>query len=287
MKAIDEEGASNKRKRLYQPQVCKHDMFSKASIVEEQGEYPKDIEPGTCFRKVFFQGSQNLNMYKKPSETTCSAIRSWQNDYMQRLGLGNLKSNGKVLWVARKHSREIINRNEVIKELQSQGVPIEEIRLEDLSLEDQIRSIAEADIVVGPHGAGLGKVAFMRPGSVLIEIMPFGIGSEAPDLWVFPDGTTFRKGENFTNFGKCLGVDYTIVDTPINQMEDREKPEHYEDPHKHWGKPVDLYEGIHNGAFKNQVVANQTYVGDAKTKFKVKKMDIVHLIKSKYKALSK
>ena len=47
----------------------------------------------------------------------------------------------------------------------------EPVRLEALSLREQARLFAEADIIVAPHGAGLSNIGFARPGTLVIELM--------------------------------------------------------------------------------------------------------------------
>lgn len=61
---------------------------------------------------------------------------------------------------------------------------VDEAKVEDLLLEngfeiyrphehvDQPRDFDEAEIVAGPHGAGLANLAFCRPGTRVVEIMP-------------------------------------------------------------------------------------------------------------------
>jgi len=41
-----------------------------------------------------------------------------------------------------------------------------------LSMEDQLRLITQADVVVGMHGAGLAHVLMMQRNAVLIELVP-------------------------------------------------------------------------------------------------------------------
>jgi tetratricopeptide (TPR) repeat protein len=46
------------------------------------------------------------------------------------------------------------------------------VRMENLSFEAQVRLAHEADVIIGPHGAGLTNIAFARPGSWLVELLP-------------------------------------------------------------------------------------------------------------------
>jgi capsular polysaccharide biosynthesis protein len=46
--------------------------------------------------------------------------------------------------------------------------------MEVYSLSKQARLIRESEIIVAPHGAGLGNLIFARPGTQVIEIVPRG-----------------------------------------------------------------------------------------------------------------
>jgi capsular polysaccharide biosynthesis protein len=71
------------------------------------------------------------------------------------------------LYVARSQ-RGVLNDAEVWAELSARGFE----RLEPGSWEENVKTFAEADIVVGPHGAGLSNVIFSPPGATLIELVP-------------------------------------------------------------------------------------------------------------------
>jgi capsular polysaccharide biosynthesis protein len=53
------------------------------------------------------------------------------------------------------------------------------VSLEDLSFAEQVKLFSDADTVVGPHGAGLAGVSFMKPNSRLIEIHGHDYGTPA------------------------------------------------------------------------------------------------------------
>lgn len=71
------------------------------------------------------------------------------------------------LYVARSF-RGLTNDAELWAELQARGF----IRLEPATWEENVRTFASADLIVGPHGAGLSNVIFAPPGGQLIEILP-------------------------------------------------------------------------------------------------------------------
>jgi hypothetical protein len=73
--------------------------------------------------------------------------------------------------------RKISNEKEVVAALQAlPGMQVDIVRLEQLSMQEQLRKIHEADVVVGVHGAGLSHVLFMHDGAKVVEILPNGFG---------------------------------------------------------------------------------------------------------------
>ena len=70
------------------------------------------------------------------------------------------------------YSRRLINENEIVEILQREGV--EPVRLEALSLQAQASLLQNTELIVGPHGAGLTNMAFSKPGTRVVEIMPSG-----------------------------------------------------------------------------------------------------------------
>jgi hypothetical protein len=66
-------------------------------------------------------------------------------------------------------NRLLTNEAEVIQALEKLG--FEALRLESMSLRDQIAAFAEASIVVAPHGAGLANILFSFPGVAIVELL--------------------------------------------------------------------------------------------------------------------
>nr|WP_283949759.1 glycosyltransferase family 61 protein [Limobrevibacterium gyesilva] len=65
-------------------------------------------------------------------------------------------------------NRPLVNEDELVTGLAGLGfVPV---RLERLSLAEQIALFANAEIVVAPHGAGLANIVFAQPGSRVVEL---------------------------------------------------------------------------------------------------------------------
>ncbi|RYZ63453.1 MAG: glycosyltransferase family 61 protein, partial [Proteobacteria bacterium] len=65
--------------------------------------------------------------------------------------------------------RQLLNEEEVMASLKPFG--FESIVLTGMSLTEQIQVFRGAELVVGPHGAGLANVVFMQPGASVVEII--------------------------------------------------------------------------------------------------------------------
>lgn len=64
--------------------------------------------------------------------------------------------------------RRIHNEEQILPVLRDQGFTV--LSAEDLPLEDQVRRIGAASILVGNHGAGLTHMLWMRPGTCVVEL---------------------------------------------------------------------------------------------------------------------
>ena len=75
------------------------------------------------------------------------------------------------LYVSRGHAkrtRRVENESELLAVLEPLGFEV--IDPGALSSADQVRAFAEAEYIVGPHGAGLTNLAFASPGAAVLEL---------------------------------------------------------------------------------------------------------------------
>jgi hypothetical protein len=89
---------------------------------------------------------------------------------------------GKHLYLTRgnaRHNRSVLNEAEVMAVLAPLGFEL--VETGGLSIDEQVRTFAEADVIVAPHGASLANLPFCSPGSALVELFP----SQCmfPDFW--------------------------------------------------------------------------------------------------------
>jgi Glycosyltransferase 61 len=74
------------------------------------------------------------------------------------------------LYVSRQDAtiRRIVNEADLVKELVPYGFEV--VTLGGMSFADQVCLFNEAEIIVGPHGAGFKNAVFAQPGTTLIEL---------------------------------------------------------------------------------------------------------------------
>jgi capsular polysaccharide biosynthesis protein len=90
-------------------------------------------------------------------------------------GLAHVQADSagpKRLYVTRSRAscRRIVNHDEVLVTLERHG--FSEVSAEGLSVSEQIALFAQAEAVIGVHGAGLANAVFCAPETLLIELQP-------------------------------------------------------------------------------------------------------------------
>lgn len=99
---------------------------------------------------------------------------SWVIDHLRKLmDVRRVTYEGRKIYVSRqggRFSRRVLNHSEVLTALAERG--FEEFAPGSVTVEEQVRTFAEAELIVGVHGAALANLAFARPGAVVIELFP-------------------------------------------------------------------------------------------------------------------
>jgi hypothetical protein len=90
--------------------------------------------------------------------------------YLLPAGGAAAPAHGRRLYVQRSGTRRVNNEAEVVQRLRSHGFELLEDRRR--SVAEQIAIFAEAEMIVGPHGAGLANMAWMSPGATVVELLP-------------------------------------------------------------------------------------------------------------------
>ena len=100
-----------------------------------------------------------------PAPTVVNALRMLAQDRVD-------SARPRRVYITREQSsrRRIVNGEEVRVTLAKHGFT--EVSTEDLSVQEQIGLFANAEAVIGVHGAGLTNAVFCAPGTVLVELQP-------------------------------------------------------------------------------------------------------------------
>jgi capsular polysaccharide biosynthesis protein len=77
------------------------------------------------------------------------------------------------------NNRSIVNEAHLLELLDARG--FEPVDPGALSVAEQIRAFATAEVIVAPHGAALANIIFASAGATLVELFPSG--SLLPDYW--------------------------------------------------------------------------------------------------------
>jgi hypothetical protein len=113
----------------------------------------------------FHYVNENINFHNEPlfDDFKISILNNFDIQYRN-----NTKQH--ITFILRKGTREITNIDEVKNQLKSYCINY--TYLEDLSIKKQIDIVANTDILIGVHGAGLTWCIFMKANSLLLEMYP-------------------------------------------------------------------------------------------------------------------
>ena len=113
---------------------------------------------------------------------------------------------GRNLYVTRGDSpnnRIVRNEDEVLRALDDRG--FRRIDPGEMSVVDQIRAFAEADVIVSAHGSALANIVFASAGACLIELFPRG--HVVPDYWKLACGVPGLEYRYLTGVGATARCD--------------------------------------------------------------------------------
>lgn len=89
--------------------------------------------------------------------------------YRTALGLEAAESKRRVYISRARSNRPIVNEDEILPHLKEHGFEI--VHAEALSFEDQVRTFGTAEVIAGPHGAGIYNFIYAPEGCKVIEII--------------------------------------------------------------------------------------------------------------------
>lgn len=120
------------------------------------------------------------------------------------------RSDGRrKLYLSRKNTRwrRLLNEEDLAAALHGRG--FESVKCDQLSVAAQLRMFSQADCVVAVHGAALTNVAWMRPGTSVIEIYPQS--RYKASYWLLANAAGVRYG--------CIASDTEIPSFERSKMD--------------------------------------------------------------------
>ncbi|KAJ0978841.1 hypothetical protein J5N97_014315 [Dioscorea zingiberensis] len=85
------------------------------------------------------------------------------------------KPKPRLVIISRNGSRAIENEGELVQLGKKIGFHVQVMKPECMELAEIYQVLNSSNVMVGVHGAGLTHFLFMRPGSVLVQIVPIGV----------------------------------------------------------------------------------------------------------------
>ncbi|NEP40470.1 MAG: DUF563 domain-containing protein, partial [Okeania sp. SIO2H7] len=131
--------------------------------VIESDSYPHIKAKRLVVPSIHAQAENNF----RSTKWACDFIK---NKFLDREALDKLPRKNERIYISRRlaSKRRIINEEEVVSLLEKFGFI--SVTLESMSIAEQALCLANAKVVVGPHGAGLTNLLFCQPGIKVIEI---------------------------------------------------------------------------------------------------------------------
>lgn len=117
--------------------------------------------------------------------------------------------------VQRMSTRKLVNYQELLQVAEREGFKVVPITFEHLSPEQAAEAMAPLDVLIGVHGAGLSNICLMRPGGVVMQIMPYGEG-----------GPRNVIGLEYKNFAAAMEADYLEWSVPVHDSTIKDQYNH-------------------------------------------------------------
>ncbi len=167
------------------------------------------IEPNSCFsfERLLLDGKNSSPVPHPSYKCHTDAIK------FIRSPIGSIveaQSDSKVaLVIKRFDSRVIVNSLQVEELLIQLGYVVQIIDCAEVAVATQMRCFAQADVVLGAHGAAMANTSFCKPSAIVVEVFPPCYGN--PAFWAVSNS---------------VGVKYVAV-TDTEEVADDEKKARY------------------------------------------------------------
>ncbi|OED42356.1 hypothetical protein AB833_06805 [Chromatiales bacterium (ex Bugula neritina AB1)] len=138
-------------------------------------------------------------------------LGSWAPEYLKKVFLSaDIKQSGRRIYISRaaRGTRNIRNECVLISELEKRNFEV--VSFEDYSVPEQAQLMAQSEMVVGVHGAGLTNLCFCHEGTRVIEI--FG-------EYIVPCYWSLAAVKKLRYFQYMATSDFPVVDNPGQQVD--------------------------------------------------------------------
>jgi hypothetical protein len=135
-----------------------------------------------CFEEMRFGMEKVMNKTVNPDDppyqfpaTPLEDLRNAVYDFFELSPTFEPARGIRVAVIARLEDRKILNLDEVAQAMEEMipGAKAEVWGFELFSLKEQIVYVRPADVLVGMHGSGLAMQLFMKPGTKVVEVLPY------------------------------------------------------------------------------------------------------------------
>ena len=131
------------------------------------------LSKSTTFYDYGFGSPQSpINRSEEESELISKTIRKMAKELISERKC----PTNEIIFISRQMNRKILNEETLIQFIANSS-KLKVIKIENLShnFENIIEKVFCSQLLIGIHGSGLIVSQFLRPGSALIELFPFGI----------------------------------------------------------------------------------------------------------------
>jgi hypothetical protein len=136
-----------------------------------------EVPDGTCFEQVQFTDLfyPNDNFW------------AWSNFVLEKLNLMSypdvLANHKPVACLITRHNKRIIlNEPEVVVATSQVGFETRVLDYDRMTVEEQLLSTRECDVLIGIHGSGMLNEIFMRKDTYAVQIVPYGLPGKGIEL---------------------------------------------------------------------------------------------------------
>jgi len=147
-----------------------------------------------CFRELMYVGSDNQFKHSTYNLKRWDLMKN-RVLYSFDVQVRELNLSENICYSLRNNGRRIWNRDKILGKIRSRfpKAKVREVRLGDLSMQEQVAFAASCDAFIGPHGQNLQQSIFMPKNATLLEIFPEGHENLNYQAWTERNSHRYRQ----------------------------------------------------------------------------------------------